>query len=81
MMIRKYALKRRIVEEAYYDGEGRPCLNINGCPKSKTTYTSRREITKKTYYRTDGRRIILPNKGYASFENTYVNGKYLTSTT
>jgi YD repeat-containing protein len=73
--MQKYAPTGRIVEEAYFDDEGRPARNKQlGCARVKATYDSQGNLSGKAYFAEDGN--LTPNrKGYAREVLTYKAGE------
>ncbi|MBR2823409.1 MAG: hypothetical protein IKE24_06975, partial [Clostridia bacterium] len=80
ILTRKYAQKSRVTEEAYYDAEGNPTLCNDGYHQIRTTYRTDGKITQRFYVGLDGKWMVHPTLGYASYGNEY-DGKRISRTT
>ncbi len=72
-----YDANDRMIETRYYDMNGDPVACAEGYWRYKTAYTMHGEQGYERYYGTDGKLMMMPDKGYASVEYIYENKSYL----
>lgn len=65
--------KNRILEEAYYDGEGSLVFNEQGYALKKIQYDDNAKVVGESFCGVDGQGC-LTEEGYASVKNTYASG-------
>lgn len=77
----EYDSNDRLIEKRYYDMNGDPVVGQEGYWRYKTGYTMHGQQGFERYYGTDGKLLMMPDKGYASVEYIYENKSYLSRET